>query len=72
MPHDELLGSDRTNRPRVPRRVPVVGDRVLPPGAAEVLCLRVELPSTVTEEAAAGRSVTAVLQVDAEQTAVNP
>lgn len=48
------------------------GDRVLPAGAAEVLCLRVELPATVTEEDAAGRSVTAVLQVDAEQTAANP
>lgn len=48
------------------------GDRMLAPGASEVLCLRVELPATVTEEDAAGRSVGATLQVDAEQTAANP
>lgn len=48
------------------------GDRTLAPGAAEVLCLRVELPTTVSEDDAAGLSVTATLQVDAEQTAANP
>lgn len=48
------------------------GDRVLAPGSAEVLCLRVELPADVSEDEAAGLSVTATLQVDAEQTAANP
>lgn len=48
------------------------GDRQLAPGEAEVLCLRVALPEDVTEATAAGLTVTATLQVDAEQTAANP
>lgn len=48
------------------------GDRELAPGGAEVLCLRVELPQDVTEATGAGLTVTATLQVDAEQTAANP
>lgn len=48
------------------------GDRVLGPGASEVLCLRVELPAETSEEEGAGRTVTATLQVDAEQTTANP
>lgn len=48
------------------------GDRTLAPGAADVLCLRVELPAGVSEDEAAGLSVSATLQVDAEQTAANP
>lgn len=48
------------------------GDRVLAPGSEDVLCLRVELPPTTTEAEAAGRSLTASLRVDAEQTAANP
>lgn len=48
------------------------GDRVLGPGAFEVLCLRVELPSSVTEDEAAGMSLAVTLQIDAEQTAANP
>lgn len=48
------------------------GDRTLAPSSAEVLCLRVELPADVSEDEAAGLSVSATLQVDAEQTAANP
>lgn len=48
------------------------GDRVLAPNAAEALCLRVELPASAGEEEAAGRTVTATLRIDAEQTAANP
>lgn len=48
------------------------GDRVLAAGGSEVLCLRVELPASVDEATAAGLTVTASLQLDAEQTAANP
>lgn len=47
------------------------GDRVLGSGDSEQLCLRVELPASATE-AVAGRSVSATIRLEAEQTAANP
>ncbi len=48
------------------------GDRVLAAGGSELLCFRAELPASATEAAAAGRTVSSTLRLDAEQTAVNP
>lgn len=61
---DPVLGNPATG--------PQAGDRVLTPGASEVLCFRAELPSSVDEAAAAGLATVAELRVDAEQTAANP
>lgn len=47
------------------------GDRVLAAGANETLCVRVSLPTT-TDNTYQGKTATAVLRFDAEQTANNP
>ena len=60
---DAIIGSPATGQD--------AGDRVLAAGTSEVLCFRVELPASATE-ATAGRSVSATVRLDAEQTAVNP
>lgn len=61
---DAVLGDPATGQD--------AGDRVLAAGTSEVLCFRVELPTTATEATAAGLSVSATVRLDAEQTAVNP